>query len=143
MKDEYNTWTSAKRSMWFTTMVEVVAYFLMWRFLLLGKNACLVWRSIITAALDLAKAELSLNGSIEQKYDVEFSFGSHPSAIHKYMSPLKRLDLDLAISQVHREKLQLFGGGDDRKVTFFADTISDSENYPDKLVKVMKRELVW
>jgi hypothetical protein len=67
------------------------------RFLLLGTNACLVWRSVITAALDLAKVELSWNDSIEQHYNVEFLLGSHPSAIQTFLSPMKRMDLDLAI----------------------------------------------
>ena len=65
--------------------------------LLLFKSACLVWRSIITAALDLAKSELSLNGSTVQHDDVEFQCGSLPLAIHKFLSLVKQLDLDLAI----------------------------------------------
>ena len=53
---------------------------------------------------------------------------------------MKRMDLDLAISQAQREKIQLFGGGDDRKVTFFTDNLPDLQNYPAELVKAKKRD---
>ena len=115
---EYNYWTQEKRSIWFTLLVETVAYYLMWQmmlgkkglqFLCLGNNACDVWPHIVIASHQLAKDALSMTeNNTASSYTVEILTGSHPSAAlpGNFLSIGNRRALDQALTTVHRETLE-------------------------------------
>jgi len=152
LKDEYNKWTAEKKSIWFTTLVEPVAYFLLWqiksgkegiRFISLGENACHFWDKIVNTALVRVKATLSANGVVSS-YFAEFLYSHHPSVHHKFLPRTGRQQLDQALNSAYAELLEQFGRrnelGEPVRISLFEDLCSESDDIDEELLRLMKRD---
>jgi hypothetical protein len=160
---EYDHWSQQKRSIWFTLLVENVAYFLMWqmmlgkkglRFLGLGKNGSDVWGHIIDASYQLAKdtllsrlGRLTSANNTASIYTVEYITGPHPSAAlpGNFLSIDNRRILDQALTAVNRETLERYGRRDEDGnvvgITHYADTCPKKfQNISNEMLSQIRRD---
>ena len=150
LKDEYNMWRAEKKSIWFTTLVEPVAYFLLWqiksgkeciRFISLGENACHFWDKIVNTAHVRVKATLSANGVVSS-YFAEFLYSHLPSAHHKFLSRTDRQQLDQALNDIYAGILEQFGRRNEHGelvgISLFEDLCHESDDIDEELLRLMK-----